>query len=375
MSELCNLAVELDGAFVARSAQLASTSQLDPAIAIESSHGLAGDASAWVDETFGGFWSSEAAAGHNLLARRNGRPAGFATYDARDLRLRWLRGLATEPGIGVFGPFGVAATERGTNLGRRLLTTALLELRERGYRRALIAAVGPEALIRYYARAAGAYVVERFDRAQLAPSRRLVVMASGSGTNLQAAIDAHASGRLPARIAGVIVNRPSAFAIQRARQAGIPVTVVSWERARESRDEYDRRVLDTTAAFAPDLVVLLGWMHLLDERFVRAFPRIVNLHPAFLPLDCSQDDVEMPDATRIPAFRGAHAIRDAVAVGSAWAGATVHDVTPFTDRGPVVARKPVRLDPSGDEAAALARIRPLEHELVVTALLRCLYES
>jgi phosphoribosylglycinamide formyltransferase 1 len=373
VSELHNLAVELDDAFVARAEGIA-TSIEGGDVSIEFGRGMPGDALAWIDETFGGSWSSEAAAGENVVARRGGRPVGFATIDARGLRFRWLHGLASDPGIGLFGPFGVAESERGGSLGRAVLMRALLALRARGYARALIAAVSGTSLVRYYADAAGALVVESFTREQLTPAARVIVMASGNGTNLQAAIDARAGGRFACEIAGVVVNRASAYAVERAKDAGIPVSIVTWDRAREPREVYDARLCDAVSALAPELIVLLGWMHLLDERFVRAFPRIVNLHPAFLPLDFLADEVDMPDGTRIPAFRGAHAIRDAVAAGARWTGATVHDVTPETDRGPVVVRKPVRLAGGEDESDALARIRPIEHELVVAAILRCSYE-
>jgi phosphoribosylglycinamide formyltransferase-1 len=367
---LHNLVVELDDALVARARDAVARES-----AVAAGPGIDGDAAAWIDETFGGSWSSEAAAGQNLLARRDGRPIGFATIEARGLRFRWLRGRALDPDTGLFGPFGVTESDRGGTLGRTLLLRALITLRERGYARALIAAVGDDSLVRYYADVAGAHVVETFERAQIAPRQRLVVMASGNGSNLQAVLDACASGRVTSTIAGVVVNRAAAYAIERARAAHVPVRIVAWERANEGRTAYDGRLCDAVRELDPEVVVLLGWMHLLDERFVRAFPRIINLHPAFLPLDFSADDVELPDATRIPAFRGAHAIRDAVAAGCAWAGATVHDVTPDTDRGPVVVRMPVRLDAPCDEASALARIRPLEHRLVVSALLRCQYES
>ncbi|HEY3675392.1 MAG TPA: GNAT family N-acetyltransferase [Candidatus Tumulicola sp.] len=374
MSEVHNLVVELDDALSERAARIAGSME-DTGVSIEFGRGMPGDALAWIDETFGGSWSSEAAAGENVVARRDGRPVGFATVDARGLRFRWLHGLASDPNIGLFGPFGVTESERGSNLGRTLLMHALIALRARGFSRALIAAVSGTSLLRYYADATGARIAETFTRAELTPGRKVVVMASGGGTNLQAVIDARVAGRLPCEIAGVLVNRASAFAVERAKRAGIPVSIVTWDRAREPREAYDARLQEAMAALDPEVVILLGWMHLLDERFVRAFSRIVNLHPAFLPLDFLADDVEMPDGTQIPAFRGAHAIRDSVEAGVAWAGATVHDVTPETDRGPVVVRKPVRLRAGEDEAGALERIRPIEHELVVAAILRCLYES
>jgi phosphoribosylglycinamide formyltransferase-1 len=374
VSELHNLAVELDDAFESRARPIARAIEAGD-LSVECGRDTRGDVFAWIDEVFGGGWSSEAALGENVVVRRAGRPLGFATIEARGLRFRWLRGLASDPAIGLFGPFGVAESERGGTIGRALLMRALLALRTRGYARALIAAVSGTPLLHYYVEAAGARVVESFTREQLMPPRRVVVMASGSGTNLQAVIDARAAGRLPCDIAGVVVNRSSAFAVERAKNAGIPVSIVTWDRAREPREAYDARLHEAVASIAPELVVLLGWMHLLDERFVRAFPRIVNLHPAFLPLDFLADHVDMPDGTRIPAFRGAHAIRDAVAAGVPWAGATVHDVTPETDRGPVVVRKPVRLAAGEDESSALARIRPIEHELAVAAILRCSYEG
>ncbi len=86
-------------------------------------------------------------------------------------------------------------------------------------------------------------------------------------------------------------------------------------------------------------------MHLLDAPSSRAFPQMLNLHPAFLPLDPRRDAVVMPDGKPIPAFRGPHAVRDALAASSPWVGATLHRVTTATDRGPVLARKPLRVEP------------------------------
>ena len=331
---------------------------------------------AWIDETFGGSWSSEAHAGANVVARREGRPVGFATYDPRGLRFAWLRGLATARDVGIFGPFGVAPEERGREIGRALLLLALAALRARGYSRALIPAVGDERLIRYYAEIAGARVAERFEAAAWSkPRPRALVMASGSGTNLQAVLDRSRDGSLPIDVVGLVANDARAHAIERARAVGVPaIHVLPWKRAERTRAQYDTELLEAVADVAPDLVLLLGWMHLLDEPFVRAFPHLLNVHPAFLPLDPERDDVGMPDGTRLPAFRGAHAVRDAIAAGSAWTGATLHAVTPATDRGPVLTRKPLRLLPGEDEAAALARLHPIEHDLVAAGIRRWLYE-
>jgi len=371
VGELCNLVVELDERFDGARAPA------DPAGVEIVPAARAGErVLAWIDAEFGGSWSSEAHASVSALALRDGAPVGFASFDPRGLRFRWLRGLARLPGVGVFGPFGVAAGERGRGIGRALLHRALRGLRERGYTRALIAAVSDDRLVEYYARAAGARVAERFDWAALtAPRPRVTLMASGSGTNVQAVLDRAADGRLPIDVVATVVNAERAYAAQRARDAGVArVTSAVWDKRRESRAQYDDRLLHCVREDAPDLVLLLGWMHLLDETFVRAFPELLNVHPAYLPLDPARDDVGLPDGTRIPAFRGARAVRDALSAGSPWTGATVHRVTPSTDRGPVMTRKPLKVGRGEDEAAVTARLHPVEHELVAGAIRRWLYE-
>src|SRR5581483_3024470 len=231
-----------------------------------------------------------------------------------------------------------------------------------------------ERLVPFYA-AAGARVAERFDRATLlSQAPRTLVLASGSGSNFQAVAERAAAGSLPVRLLGVVTNRPNAGVVARARDAGFNPTVLPWNRAAETREAYDARLLQTVGAFDPELVLLLGWMHVLDERFVTVFPNLVNVHPAFLPLDPRRDEVGLPDGRTIPAFRGAAAVRDALAAGHGWIGATVHVVTPQTDRGPVLARRPLKLQSGEDEAAVMRRLHPLEHELVAAAVLRWLYE-
>lgn len=331
---------------------------------------------AWIDDAFGGAWSSEAHAGTNALAFHAGAPVGFATFDPTGLRFAWLRGLARERDVGIFGPFGVAENERGRGLGTALLHSALNGLRERGYARALIAAVGDAGTIRYYEEAVGARVAERFDgKAWVAKRPRVTVMVSGSGTNLQAVLDAASAGDLPIDVVAVVSNNSKAYALERARRAGVPsVRVVRWQRNEETREAYDLRLLEEVRADSPDLVVMLGWMHLLSEPFVRAFPSLLNLHPAFLPLDPERDDVVMPDGTRMPAYRGPDAVRDALADERPWVGATVHSVTPATDRGPVYVRKPLRVAQGEAQDDVMQRLHPLEHALVAAAIRRWIYE-
>jgi phosphoribosylglycinamide formyltransferase 1 len=331
---------------------------------------------AWIDDRFGGSWSCEAHLGSNVIARRAGSPIGFATLDPKGLKFAWLDGIAREPGVGIFGPIGIAPEERKRGLGTALLRHALNALRERGYARALIPAVGDESLVRYYAGAVGAQVAERFERAALyRPARRALVMASGDGSNFQAVLDASREGSLQVEVVALLSNNPRAYAIERAQHAGMSsVHLVAWNRAEETRRRYDALLLESARSERPDLVLLLGWMHLLSDSFVRAFPEILNLHPAFLPLDPERDDVVMPDGTQSAAFRGPHAVRDALAASSAWVGATLHRVTRETDRGPVLARKPLRVEPGEDEAHLMERVHEIERGVVRAGVTRWLYE-
>lgn len=331
---------------------------------------------AWIDDEFGGTWSSEAHAGSTVVACGDGAPIGFATYDAKGMRFRWLRGLAREPDVGVFGPIGVARSHRRTGIGTELLFSALSGLHRRGYSRALIAAVGDEKTIDWYRHTTGAEIAERYGVSALVPKRpRVTVMVSGSGTNLQSVLDRALGGDLPIDVVAVVSNNAGAYALERAKKAGVPSQrVVAWKRKEETRETYDVRLLEEVRADEPDLVLMLGWMHLLSEPFVRAFPSLLNLHPAFLPLDPARDDVVMPDGTQIPAYRGPDAVGDALRDERLWTGATVHAVTADTDRGPVIARKPMRVTAGETQDRVMQRLHPLEHDLVATAIRRWLYE-
>ena len=109
---------------------------------------------------------------------------------------------------------------------------------------------------------------------------RLVVLASGNGSNLQAVLDACATGTLPARVVAVVSDHDHAFALKRAADAGVPSVHVGRHQG-EPRADYDARLADVVAGFGPDLVVLAGWMRILTSSFLGWFPdRVVNLHPA-----------------------------------------------------------------------------------------------
>jgi folate-dependent phosphoribosylglycinamide formyltransferase PurN len=123
-------------------------------------------------------------------------------------------------------------------------------------------------------------------------------------------------------------------------------------------------------AAGAQLVLLLGWMHVLAPQFLQAgFAGVLNLHPAYLPQDPSADSVELPDGSSIPAFRGAHALRDALAAGVQTAGASLIKITSEVDRGPVLARRTLALQPGEDERSALSRLHAVERVVVREGIL------
>ncbi len=195
-------------------------------------------------------------------------------------------------------------------------------------------------------------------------SARLVVLASGSGSNLQALIDAVADGRLDAEIAAVFVNRRGAHARRRAAEAAIPEEFVALRPfldahadRRRAREAYDRALAERVAAHRPDVVVCAGWMHLFTRGFLDRFPgRVVNLHPA------------LPGA-----FPGAHAIDDAweahVDDGLDRTGVMVHLIPDEgIDDGPVLASREVAILADDTRESLEARIHEVEHELLIDAV-------
>lgn len=194
---------------------------------------------------------------------------------------------------------------------------------------------------------------------------RLVVLASGSGSNLQALLDAGASGVLDAEVVLVVVNRRSAYAAERADAAGIPAVFRPMgpfrdefpDDPRRAREAYDASLAAEVADARPDLVVQAGWMHLFTSSFLDRFPdAIVNLHPA------------LPGA-----FPGAHAIDDAWAAHEAdgldHTGVMVHLVPDEgVDDGPVLASRRVEIAVDDTREVLEAKIHAAEHDLLVTAI-------
>jgi phosphoribosylglycinamide formyltransferase-1 len=185
---------------------------------------------------------------------------------------------------------------------------------------------------------------------------RLVVLASGSGTNLQAVLDACADGRLPARVAAVVSNKAGSGALQRAADAGVAYVHVA-PRPAEPRGDYDARLADIVSGFDPDWVVLAGWMRLLSMSFLGWFPgMVVNLHPA-LP-------GELPGVDSIE-----RAWREAKEGRRDQTGVMVHLVpNEGVDDGPVLATATVSIHPSDTLESLTNRVHGVEHRLLVETL-------
>ncbi|HEX6254799.1 MAG TPA: phosphoribosylglycinamide formyltransferase [Euzebyales bacterium] len=169
---------------------------------------------------------------------------------------------------------------------------------------------------------------------------RLVVLASGSGTNLQALLDADDLGHA---IVGVVSDRPTATALERARRHGVVVHAVPM---RADRTAWEQDLITRVDGLSPDLVVLAGFMRVLSGDFVHRWPTI-NVHPSLLP-----------------AFPGAHAVDDALAWGVKISGVTVHFVDELVDHGPIIAQEAVPVEPDDTADTLHARMQRVEHRLL-----------
>ncbi|MEI7773068.1 MAG: formyltransferase family protein, partial [Chloroflexales bacterium] len=132
-----------------------------------------------------------------------------------------------------------------------------------------------------------------------------------------------------------------------------------------ARAAWEQRLAGVVAAFTPDLVVLAGFMRILSPAFLQHFPgRVINQHPALLP-DDGGDTVATSSGLTIPALRGAHVVPDALRLGMAVTGCTIHRVTPRVDDGPILARAEVPILPGDDEASLHERIKAQERRMIV----------
>ncbi len=180
---------------------------------------------------------------------------------------------------------------------------------------------------------------------------KIAVLASGSGSNLQALIDSIKDGALPAEIALVISNNPEAFALERAKREGIESRVVQVSDF-DSRENYDEELIKIIKEYNVELVILAGYMLICSKPFVEEFyGKLINLHPSMLP-----------------EFPGADAIGDALRSGAKVTGVTVHFVDEGCDSGPIIFQEEVVIKEDDTEEKLAERIHAVEHKILPKAV-------
>jgi phosphoribosylglycinamide formyltransferase-1 len=203
-------------------------------------------------------------------------------------------------------------------------------------------------------------------------SYRIAVLLSGSGSNLQALLDAQRDGLLGSAEVGLVLSdRADAYGLQRGLAHGLPTACVPLPSApagpprAAARAAWERQLAGVVAAFEPDLLVLAGFMRVLSASFLEQFPqRVINQHPALLPAG-GGPTVVSPSGYSLPALRGAHVVEEALRLGLPATGCTVHRVTPRVDDGPILARAEVPILPADSAASLHERIKAEERRLIV----------
>jgi phosphoribosylglycinamide formyltransferase-1 len=181
--------------------------------------------------------------------------------------------------------------------------------------------------------------------------KRIVILISGRGSNMEAVVDACAAERWPATVAAVVSNRPEARGLQFAASRGIATHVVDHKQY-DTREAFDAELARAIDAYAPDVVVLAGFMRILTARFVEYYAgRLVNIHPSLLP-----------------AFPGLHTHQRAIEAGCKLAGATVHFVTAELDHGPIILQAVEPVHPDDTEDTLSQRILAKEHVIYPRAV-------
>ncbi len=183
------------------------------------------------------------------------------------------------------------------------------------------------------------------DNNSATPALPIVVLLSGSGSNLQAIINHITEGRLNARIMAVISNRADAFGLQRAQQAGIPTEVIEHHQF-DSRESFDTQLIKTIDKYQPELIVLAGFMRILTDEFVNHYyGKMINIHPSLLPK-----------------YRGLHTHRRALEAGDIEHGLSIHFVSSELDGGPVILQKTVPVMAGDTEQILAQRVLTEEHK-------------
>ena len=202
-------------------------------------------------------------------------------------------------------------------------------------------------------------------------TRRIAVLVSGSGSNLQALIDANEHGELAGiEIALVVSNKANAVGLQRALIHKIPTLYLPWS---WSREEVEAKLAAVFTLFQIDLIVLAGWMRIFTPDFIMRYPnRIINLHPALLPNDGQGETFTTSNGSVVPVLRGLHVVKRALESGMKVTGSTVHYVVPEVDAGPMICRQEVPIEDSDTEETLHERVKQVEHRLIIEAVERVL---
>ncbi|HOL39647.1 MAG TPA: phosphoribosylglycinamide formyltransferase [Dictyoglomaceae bacterium] len=181
--------------------------------------------------------------------------------------------------------------------------------------------------------------------------KRLGVLVSGRGSNLQALIDASQINKYPAEVVVVISNNPNAYAIERAKKSHIPVFVIEREKF-SSKKEYEEKIKEVLLNYSVDLVVLAGYMKIVGKTLLEAFPwKIINIHPSLLP-----------------SFPGLEAQKQAWEYGVKISGCTVHFINEGVDSGPIIGQRAVPVFDDDTPEILADRILDEEHKLIVESV-------
>ncbi|GAA0682254.1 phosphoribosylglycinamide formyltransferase [Marinobacterium maritimum] len=181
--------------------------------------------------------------------------------------------------------------------------------------------------------------------------KRIVVLISGSGSNLQAILDQTLEGQINGKIAAVISNRPDAYGLTRAEQAGVDARLLDHKQFAD-RESFDAALVELIDSYQPDLVVLAGFMRILTPELVRHYHgRLFNIHPSLLPK-----------------YKGLNTHQRAIEAGDDAHGCTVHFVTEELDGGPLIVQAQVSVTPDDDAASLQQRVHQLEHQIYPLAV-------
>lgn len=182
-------------------------------------------------------------------------------------------------------------------------------------------------------------------------AKRIVVLISGSGSNLQAILDQTRAGKINGEIVAVISNRPDAYGLTRAEQAGVDARLLD-HRPFADREHFDQALMELIDGYRPDLVVLAGFMRILTPKLVRHYHgRLLNIHPSLLPK-----------------YKGLHTHQRALEAGDERHGCSVHFVTEELDGGPIILQASVRIAADDTADSLQQRVHRLEHQIYPLAV-------